>query len=235
MNAITRSDDEILFDRTMQSLEAQITSAGAHLTIDSKARHTYTIEIKRMSNRLRADAVARRITWADAARQAQETRNLIMEVIRARSTPVGRALAQRMKQKGYSLNQLIAEKTIRMHGDKALFSSLSNTQQNAIYASIVRSAGNSNAEVTRAMTRISYAGRGVLFLALALSIYQIATAENKVVAFKKELAINGAGVAGGIAGGALAGLACGPASPICVTVGAFVGGAFAALGTSYIW
>lgn len=97
MNSIMRSDDEILFDRTMQSLEAQITSAGAHLTIDSKARLTYTIEIKRMSNRLRADAVSRRITWADAARQAQETRNLIMEVIRARSTPVGRALAQRSR------------------------------------------------------------------------------------------------------------------------------------------
>ena len=138
MNAITRSDDEILFDRTMQSMEAQITSAGAHLTIDSKARLTYTIEIKRMSHRLRADAIARRITWADAARQAQETRNLSMEVIR-------------------------------------------------------------------------------------------------VAAFKKEVVSNGAGVAGGIAGGALAGLACGPAAPICVTVGAFVGGAFAALGTSYIW
>ena len=234
MTSITRTDDEILFDRTMQSMEAQITSAGAHLAIDSKARLTYTIEIKRMSNRLRADAIAGRVSWADAAREAQETRNLIMEVIRARSTPVGRALAQRMKAKGYSLNQLIAE-TVQMHGDKALFSSLSNAQQNAIYASIVKSAGNSRAEVTHAMTRVSYAGRGVLFLALALSIYQIATAENKVAAFKKELAINGAGVAGGIAGGALAGLACGPAAPICVTVGAFVGGAFAALGTSYIW
>ena len=57
------------------------------------------------------------------------------------------------------------------------------------YASIVKSAGNSRAEVTHAMTRVSYAGRGVLFLALALSIYQIATAENKVAAFKKELAL----------------------------------------------
>lgn len=45
----------------------------------------------------------------------------------------------------------------------------------------------------------------------------------------------GAGVAGGIAGGALAGLACGPAAPICVTVGAFVDGAVAAFGASAIW
>lgn len=235
MNAITRSDDEILFDRTVQSIEAQITGAGAHLTIDSKARITYTTEIRRMSNRLRADVIAGRISWADAAREAQETRNLIMEFIRGRSTPVGRALAQRMKRKGYSLSQLIAEKTVQIHGDKTLFSSLSKTQQNAIYASIVKSAGNSRAEVTQAMTRVSYAGRGLLFVAPALSIYQIATAENKVDAVKKELTMNTASVAGGIAGGALAGLACGPAAPICVTVGAFVGGALAALGTSYIW
>jgi hypothetical protein len=36
----------------------------------------------------------------------------------------------------------------------------------------------------------------------------------------------------GIAGGALAGLACGPGPLVCVTVGAFVGGAVAALACS---
>lgn len=85
------------------------------------------------------------------------------------------------------------------------------------------------------MSRLSYAGRGVLFLAIALSAYHIATASNKAAAFRKELAVNGASVAGGIAGGALAGLACGPAAPVCVTVGAFVGGAFAAYAAGYSW
>jgi hypothetical protein len=70
---------------------------------------------------------------------------------------------------------------------------------------------------------------------MALSTYEIATSSNKVAAFQKELAINGASIAGGIADGALAGLACGPAAPICVTVGAFVGGSLAAFGTGYIW
>ena len=117
----------------------------------------------------------------------------------------------------------------------AVFSRLSGTQQNAIYASIVTSAGTSNAGVTRAMTMLSHASRGVLFIAVALSVYEVATATDKVAAAKKELVVNGAGVAGGIAGGMLAGLACGPGAPICVTVGAFVGGALAAFGTSYAW
>lgn len=229
------SDDEALFERTMKSLESQITNVGAHLTIDTQARLTYTREIKRMSDRLRASAVAGRITWAEAAQEAQQTRNLIMGIVRARSTPVGRSFAETMKLKGYSLNQLIAKKTIELHGENAIFSRLSSTKQNGIYASIVKSAGQSNRQVTRALAGLSYAGRGACFLAIAFSVYHIATSSNKGAALKQELAINGASVAGGIAGGALAGLACGPAAPVCVTVGAFVGGSFAAFAINFSW
>jgi hypothetical protein len=38
----------------------------------------------------------------------------------------------------------------------------------------------------------------------------------------------GAGIGGGMGGGALAGLLCGPGAPVCVAVGAFVGGLGAA-------
>lgn len=231
----SKTDDEALFERTMRSLEVQITNVGAHLAIDTRARLLYTQEIKHMSEKLRADAISRRITWAVAARQAQETRNLIMGIIRARSTPVGRAFAEHLKIKGYSLNQLIALKTVELYGDQVIFSRLSSTKQNTIYANIVTSAGRSNAHVTRAMKTLTYAGRGVLFLSIALSAYKISTSSDKVAAFQKELAANGVSIAGGIAGGALAGLACGPAAPVCVTVGAFAGGALAAFGTGYIW
>jgi hypothetical protein len=229
------SEEEEFFEHTIKSLESQITNVGAHLTIDTQARLLYIQEIKRMSDRLRASAAAGRITWAAAAREAQQTRNLIMGVIRARGTPVGRAFAETLKLKGYSLNQLIAAKTIELHGENAVFSRLSNTKQNGIYASIVTSAGRSNRHVTRAMAGLAYAGRGALFVSVALSVYHVASSTNRVAAFQKELAVNGASVAGGIVGGAVAGLACGPGAPICVTVGAFVGGALAAFGASYSW
>lgn len=85
------------------------------------------------------------------------------------------------------------------------------------------------------MRRLSYAGKGLIALSIALSVYTAATAEDKVDAAGRELAVSGAGIGGGIAGGALAGLACGPGAPVCVTVGAFVGGALAAFGVSMIW
>ncbi|MGF1723099.1 hypothetical protein [Photobacterium nomapromontoriensis] len=64
----------------------------------------------------------------------------------------------------------------------------------------------------------------MVVLSIALSVYTVATAENKLNAAGKEVVINGAGIGGGIAGGAIAGFACGPGAPVCVTVGAFVGG-----------
>lgn len=74
----------------------------------------------------------------------------------------------------------------------------------------------------------------MLYVSLGLSIYNIVMSNNKGLAIEKETADNGAGIAGGIAGGALAGLACGPGAPVCVTVGAFVGGALAALSSGWI-
>ena len=89
--------------------------------------------------------------------------------------------------------------------------------------------------IPRRPRQFGTAGRGLLVLSLAVSIYQIATAEDRLVAARREVAVTGAGIGGGIAGGALAGLACGPGAPVCVTAGAFVGGVLAACGVSLLW
>lgn len=65
--------------------------------------------------------------------------------------------------------------------------------------------------------------------------YTVATAKDKTGAALHEGATMGAGIAGGMAGGALAGLACSPGAPVCVTIGAFVGGAAAAFGVDLFW
>jgi hypothetical protein len=85
------------------------------------------------------------------------------------------------------------------------------------------------------MGKLSRAGRGLIVLSLALSVYTIMTADDKLDATKHEAAVTGAGISGGILGGALAGLACGPGAPVCVTVGAFAGGALAAFGVDFFW
>lgn len=208
---------------------------GAHLIVDSSARLAYTREIKRMADTLRAQVASNRISWAQAAQQAQETRNLVMNVVRGCSSPVGRAMAERLKATGKTFNEIIAMQTTRIHGHGSSFSTLSVSQKNVVYASVVTSASKSNVAVTRAMSRLSFAGRGVLGLSLALSAYDIAIADDRMAATKKEAMTTGAGIAGGMAGGAMAGLACGPGAPACVAVGAFAGGALAAFGVNSFW
>lgn len=227
--------ERIAFENTIKALEAQLANAGTHLTIDSNARLAYSREIKKMAEQLRRDAVSGKITWASAAQQAHTTRNLVMAIIRGKSTPVGRAFAQKLKANGRSLNDLVAKQTVRTHGASSTFPTLSTSQKNRVFADVVASAGKSNPAVNQAMSRLSYAGRGLLLASLSLSAYNIATSNNKIGTTKKELTATGAGIGGGIAGGAVAGLACGPGAPVCVTVGAFVGGTLSAFGASFIW
>lgn len=229
------SSEEIAFENAIKALEAQMANIGAHLTIDANTRIAYSREVKKMAGELRQQAARGQITWAHAARQAQETRNLVMEVFRSRSTPVGLSLALNKKRSGILLNDLAEAKAQKIFGTGATFSKLSVSQKNRIYAAIVTSAGKPNEAVNRAMTRLSYAGRGVLLISLSISVYNITVSDNKVSATGKELAVTGAGIGGGIAGGAAAGLACGPASLVCVTLGAFVGGALSAFGVGMMW
>lgn len=230
-----RNADQIAFENAVKALEAQLANAGAHLTIDASTRLAYVSEVKKMADRLRHEATSGKITWANAAKQAQETRNLIMEISRMRSTPIGRSFAQKIKPSGILLNELVALHTQRLYGANTVFSNLSTSQKDRIYSAVVISAGKSNPGVSNAMSRLSYAGRGLLFLSLSVSVYNITTSQDKSTAAVKELTITGAGIGGGIAGGVLAGLACGPASPVCVTLGAFVGGAMSAFGMGFVW
>ena len=160
---------------------------------------------------------------------------MVMEIFRRRSTPVGRAMAQYLKIKGYSLNDLVARHSMRHYGDNAVFKTLSTSQKDLVYASIVKSAGSSNLKVSTILARLSYAGRGLIVISLGISAYNIATSTDKVSATGKELLSISAGIGGGIAGGAIAGLACRPSAPVCVTIGAFVGGALAAFGIHSLW
>lgn len=227
--------DEAAFDNAIKSLEATAASAAMHLEVDSTARRLYAREIKVMSDNLRRDVTRGKLTWAQAAEQAQATRNAVMQLTRSRTTPIARAFAERKKAEGRGLNALVAEKTMKLFGKNTAFTKLTPSKQNRVFAEIVASAGRSQPTITRNVRRLSHLGRSVILLSLALSAYNVLTARNKSTAVKRELVTTTAGIGGSIAAGALAGLACGPGAPVCVTIGAFVGGALAAFGAGFIW
>lgn len=195
--------DEESFENAIKSLEATAASAGTHLEIDSTARRIYAREVRSMSDNLRKEVIKGRLTWAQAAEQAQTTRNIIMQLIRSRTTPVARAIAESKKAKGRSLNALVAEKTMKLFGKNADFTKLSLSKQHRVFAEIVASAGRPQATFSRTVLQLSYLGRSLILLSLALSTYNVLTARNKSNAIKRELTTTSAGIGGGVAGGAL--------------------------------
>lgn len=223
------------FDVAIDMLRAEVANAGAIGAVDGAARAKYDTLARQYRSETQALVRAGKLTWREAAEQAHGLRNEVMAAIRRRSTPVGRAFAEWLKREGRTLNELIGRKTLQLFGEHADFNALSALQKDRVYAAIVESAGKSDPAVTATMRRVSRAGRGLLLLSVGISVYTIATADNKTEAAKREGAVTGAGIVGGIAGGAVAGLACGPGAPVCVTIGAFVGGALAALGVDLLW
>lgn len=223
------------FERAINALQGDVAAAAARLSVDPRLRLEYSKLIKEMASDLRAKANAGVITWEKAAQEAQTTRNLIMDMVRSRSTPLGRAMAERIKSEGKTLNELIAKKAKSLFGPQVNFNNLSEVQKNQIYASIVESAGKSNPQVNMKMMQLSRIGRGLIVLSIAISVYEIYTADDKVSETGRQIAITGAGIAGAAASGAMAGLICGPGAPVCVLIGGFVGGALAAWEMGRLW
>lgn len=234
LNALDASERD-KFDSAINALQGDVSAVAARLTIDPRLRLEYSRRIKEMSADLRAKATAGVISWEKAAQEAQQTRNLIMEMVRARSTPLGRAMAEQLKSEGKTLNELVAKKAKSLFGSQANFNSLSEVQKNQIYAGIVESAGKSNPQVNMKMMQLSRLGKGLVVLSIAISVYEIYTADDKVSESGRQIAINSAGIAGAAAGGAMAGLMCGPGAPVCVLIGGFVGGALAAWEMGRLW
>ena len=223
------------FETAARAIQGDLTTAGGFAISDGRVRQDYQRQIGRLIGELRGDAEAGRITWAEAAEQAHLTRNATMALLRAQTSPVGRAMAERLKAEGKTLNELIARYSIKRYGSAVEFGSLGATERDLVFGDIVQAEARANPQVTARMLLLSRAGRGLVLLSVAISVYNIYAAPDHLAAAGKELAVTGGGLAGGIAGGALAGLACGPGAPVCVTIGAFVGGAVAAIGIGAWW
>jgi hypothetical protein len=228
-------NNEAAFDKAMEQLRGQALNVAAHLSVDPSVRLSYGRNIDAMSLDLRMRVRVGEITWRQAAEQANVLRNELLQLARGQSTPVGKAMAESMKRKGLTLNAVIAKYTLELFGKEADFPRLKPEQKNAVYAKVVERSGASNPRTNLLMSRLSIAGRALWVLSISLAAYNIAVSEDKVKAIKQEGALASVSIVGGIAGGAIAGLMCGPGAPVCVGVGAFVGGVLAVYGLQTYW
>ncbi len=229
-NSPVVDDGRDAFDRAMAILRADVTALAGMVANDAQVRLAYAAQIDTVSRQFVAEVQAGRLTWAQAADEASALRNDVMDLMRGRSSPVGRALAESMKAGGLTRETLLAKYSQDLFGKD--FLSLTARQQDEVYAALVSAAGRSNPQVNARMARWSRIGRGLIVISIGVAVYTIATSDDPVAQAVEEAAIMGGGIAGGVAGGAAAGLLCGPGAPICVGIGAVVGGIAGAFGVS---
>ena len=223
--------EETRFEQILRSTEASLGAAAGQVLNDEPVRKAYIFEVQRgiADIRLRF-ARGQFATVEAAATEANLFRNTALRAMRIRTSPLGLVIARNLKDQGLTLNEAIARYSVRLFGEGADFNRLKATDQAEVFGKILERSAVTNMEVSLMLRRLAPAARGVVIVSLAYAVYEIATAPDKGRTALREGSSFAAGVAGGAAGGALAGLACGPGAPVCVTVGAFVGGALAAFG-----
>ncbi|MEL6723296.1 MAG: hypothetical protein AAFP10_08820, partial [Pseudomonadota bacterium] len=75
-----------------------LNSIGAQFAWDGPAREIYVGEIRSMANQVKSQILNDEISWRQAAQLAQEKRNIIMELSRTKTSPIGRAIAEDLKK-----------------------------------------------------------------------------------------------------------------------------------------
>lgn len=201
------------------NLNAVSASAAVWTSLDSSGRAEYNRLAKQLSDEIWSRYKSGDLTGQEAARIASEARNQVMEAIRARSSPWGRARAQQLKNKGKTLEDLLDKYARQTYG--RTLETLNDGERGAVFESVIKAAGRPNPQVTAGARKLGSLARVFWVVTFVVLIWDVATARDKVRTAIKDSLDLAAGVAGSIAVGALAGAAFGPIGAI---IGGVVGG-----------
>lgn len=222
------------FERELLAFRAAATAFARDTIKDANVRREYQASAQAAIDELRWAVENRRMSAGEGARLAAAQRNTVLEVIRDRTSPFWRSIAEMLKKEGPSFDALIERYAKRMFDLPA--DKLSATQREAVMRRILERASVSNPRVNTWMSRFGRAGRGFVALSIGISIYNIATAEDPARQTAREATGIGAGFVGTLAGGAAGSLVCGPGAPVCMGIFIIVGGTAFALGVDWaVW
>ena len=220
-----------IFEQSLEALKSQAMNFGLRFIPDAKVRSEYIAQAQKFSQELTDQVRSGRMTPREGGQIAQTLRNTLMEHMRLKSSDIGRAYAEGQKLTGKTFPDLENHYALKKFQNS--FSSLTPAQKNQVWLEIVSRSGRPNPRVNQIVRRMGKAGRGLVILSLAVSVYNVATSEDKPREAAHEVTVLGGGIVGSAAAGAVSGLACGPGAPVCVTLGVFVGGVLGALGAEW--
>jgi hypothetical protein len=206
----------------LDSLRTEFLNFAQRFIQDKDVRAEYVAKAEEASEDVLKRVKAGELTVAEGAAEANETRNGLLQAARLKSSDIGNAAAQAEKASGLTMDELITKYSSDLFHKE--FSALGTAEQDAVFLKIIEKAGQPNPKWTRITMQLGEAGKGLIIISIALSVYSIAASDRPGREAVKQGVGAGVGFLGSLAGGAAAGLVCGPGAPICVGVGAFVGG-----------
>lgn len=238
------------FDYNMDLVAQSLAqSAGGSLVNDAGVRAQYTKALAEMRSDITADVASGAKTWEQAAAQANDLRNLQLDVQRGKTSNLGLSIAKSMKETGVTFETLVQKKTFEFLGKhpeyatqqgvptgvrfKALtpqqivnveraFNGLNQGDKAEIYSRIVYSAGKANPTVNNVMKGAGAAGAVLALGFTAKAIYDAEPGQKMAAAASeaRNAAASGAGAFVASAGAQ----ALGVASPLALAGAGFVGG-----------
>lgn len=220
--------DSDALEQALAALQSQAEIFAWRFIHDAKARAAYVRRIAEAAAEIRRDVQAGRMSAAEGARLANEARNLIMNEVRAITSAMGRAGAESTKAAGLTLDQAL-DKSVKKLFPGRSFADLTTAQRRQVFEEVIEASGRSSPKVTARIPKWTRFGRGLAVVTVAISVYNIWEAQNKLRQGVKEGSTLLGGALGGAAANASAGFLCGPGAPVCVTVLFVVGGLAGAL------
>jgi hypothetical protein len=207
------SVEDGVLDDALQSFEGTALKFSADAISDATQRENYNRHVKRIKDEVLSEVRAGRVSVKEAARHCYEMRNKIMAEIRAKTSVVGRAIAESKKSVSPELEELFDQKSVRKYGSK--FGELLVGQRNDIYYEIVESSARPNTHFNTANKVLKYTGKVLIVVTIAYAAYEISEAENPSREALKQGGAMGSGVLGTALAGATVSVVCGPGAPVC--------------------
>jgi ribosomal protein L18E len=225
--SLTRSAQDDIW-----ALEVISSNFAVRFIPDAQTRSMYLNETKSFARALQQKLATGSIGAQEAAIQAQQMRNVIMNSMRGRTSDFGLALAEFMKKEGKTLAQLEEKYADELF--RKTFSTLAKEEQCKVWIKIVEKSGQPQRMASVGAKVMGHVGRGLFALTAVVAVYHVATAEDKVRASGQEISTLGGGLAGAAVLGSAGGI-CGPAAIACVPIGVVLGGLLGAAGAEALF
>lgn len=219
----------------LSALNGTLTNFAYACIRDSRVREQYLRDMAALSGEIREQVTRGKLSPEEAAEQVRALRNEIMDLARTKSSPFGRSYAMKLKAQGRTMAWLVEKYAQRSF--RRSFAQLSESQQASVYLEIIRAAARPDPRVVVLARTIGKIGRRVYLVSVAVAAYEIWEADDKTHETARQTVIGVAGPLGGLAGGATAvatGI-CAATAPVCVGLGALIGGLLFSFGSDWIF